>query len=156
MDGLEFLDVRHAGVFRREIRLLSSHHAHGPGRVGQIDAAGGCRRGRVHVAGDNLKSQRQERVAGKNGSRFAELHMASGDSAAQVVVIHCGQIVVDERIGVDHLDRTRRGHRRLDRSAGRLARQQRQQGAQPLAAGQQAIRHGVPQRSGQSESSCLR
>jgi hypothetical protein len=58
--------------------------------------------------------QRGRFVVGDVDGRFA---------AAQVVVVHAGHVVVDQRIGVDHLDRaggTRQG--------GRLGAEQRAAG----------------------------
>ena len=62
-------------------------------------AAGGAVEAGQHLEGAGLQG-----VAGQNRDGFAEGHVAGGLAAAQVVVIERGQIVVDERIGVQHLD----------------------------------------------------
>ncbi len=45
-----------------------------------------------------------ERVAGEDGGGFAEGDVAGGLAAAEVVVVERGQVVVDERIGVEHFE----------------------------------------------------
>ena len=57
-----------------------------------------------------------ERVAGEDRDVLAERDVARRAAAAQVVVVHRRQVVVDERVGVDQLDR---GGERQDARAGR-------------------------------------
>jgi hypothetical protein len=45
-----------------------------------------------------------EGVAGEEGDGFAVDLVAGGDAAAQIVVIHAGEVVVDEGVGVEALD----------------------------------------------------
>ena len=47
----------------------------------------------------------EQPVAGEDRHVLAEGHVAGGLAAAQLVVVHRGQVVVDQRVGVDHLDR---------------------------------------------------
>ena len=91
--------------------------------------------------GQHLEGQRQQGVAGQNGRGLVERLVAGGPPATQIVVVHRRQIVVDQRIGVDHLDRAGGRHGRLDRPAAGLGGQQHQHRPQPLARGQQAIAH---------------
>ena len=63
----------------------------------QAAAAGG-----PNVAGQHFERQGQQSVAHQNGRRFAEDLVACRPAATQVVVVHRRQIVVDQRIGVDH------------------------------------------------------
>ena len=65
-----------------------------------------------------LARQQRERfglqaVAGENRHAFAEHDVERRPPASQRVVVHRRQIVVDERIRVDHLDRARGGQREL-------------------------------------------
>ena len=53
---------------------------------------------------DGLEGERLQRVARKDGGSFTEGDMARRLAAAKVVVVERGQIVVDERVGVQHLD----------------------------------------------------
>ena len=63
----------------------------------------------------SFESQRQQRVARQNGGGFAKLFMASGLATAQVVVIERRQIVVNQRISVNKLQRA--GHRQNRRAS---------------------------------------
>ena len=70
-----------------------------------------------------------------------------GLAAAQVVVVHGGQVVVDQRVAVDALDRRRRAQKARivgsePEQPGRFDHQRR---AEPLAAVQDAVAHGVDQ-----------
>ena len=61
-------------------------------------AAGGRVESGQHLEGAGLQG-----VAGQDGDGFAEGLVAGGLAAAQIVVVQGGQIVVDERVGVEHL-----------------------------------------------------
>ena len=58
----------------------------------------------------HLKRQREQRIAGQDRHRVAEDLVIGQLAAAVVVVIERGQIVVNQRIGVDQLQRAGRGH----------------------------------------------
>ena len=56
--------------------------------------------------GDRLEGECLQCVAGEDCDGFAEGDVAGGFAAAQIVVVERGQIVVDQRVGVDHFDRS--------------------------------------------------
>jgi hypothetical protein len=58
-------------------------------------------------AADDFERQRQQRVACQDGRGLAELLVAGGPAAAQVVVVERRQVVVNERVGMDELERAR-------------------------------------------------
>jgi len=60
--------------------------------------------GRAIETGEDLVGLGLECVAGEDGDGLAESYVAGGFAAAQVVVIEGGQIVVDERVGVQHFE----------------------------------------------------
>jgi hypothetical protein len=70
--------------------------------------------------------------------------VAGGKTAAQVVIVECGQVVVNQRVGVQHLQR---GAQLLD--AGRnttldhLPGLNAENGPQALATGKHAVPHGL-------------
>ena len=67
---------------------------------------------------------REETVAGEDRHVLAEGHVTGGLAAPQLVVVHRRQVVVDQRVGVDHLDRG--GERQhLLRDRGRAPRRWR-------------------------------
>ena len=55
--------------------------------------------------GDDLEGEIVKTVAGKDGGRFVERPVHRRLAAAQVVVVHAGEVVVDQRIDMDCLDR---------------------------------------------------
>ena len=60
-------------------------------------------------------------------------------AAAEIIVVHRRQVVVHERVGVDHLEGTRERKRQAGRGADHLRRRQGQDGPDPLAAGEEAV-----------------
>ena len=81
-----------------------------------------------------------EPVAGEDRDVLAELHVGGRLAAAQVVVVHRRQVVVDQRVGVDQLDRAASG-RTSRRRAERAGGGEREHRADALAAGQQRVAH---------------
>ena len=128
-------------LFRLEVGHLAGHHPRRPGRLGQDPHATQRRRHRFHLAGDHLERQRQEPVPGQDRRRLVKRLVAGRPAAPQVVVVHRRQVVVDQRIGMNHLQRTGRRHRRLGIAAARLGRHQAKHRPQPLATPQHAVTH---------------
>jgi hypothetical protein len=60
--------------------------------------------GALAGAREEAEGERQQRVAGEDRERLAVDLVAGRPAAAQVVVVHRGQVVVDEAVGVDALD----------------------------------------------------
>src|SRR3546814_14089569 len=61
--------------------------------------------------GEDLERQRVEAVAGQNRGRLAEGLVDGGLAVADVVIVHRGQVVMDQRIDVDALDAEAHAHR---------------------------------------------
>ena len=55
-------------------------------------------------AGDGVEGEGLEGVAGEDGDGVAEDFMAGRFAAAEIVVVEGREVIVDERVGVDHLD----------------------------------------------------
>src|SRR6267143_1204068 len=68
--------------------------------------------------------------------------MTRESPATIVVVVHRGKVVVDQRVGVDELERARRGQDALGHAAHGLAAGDDEDGPQALAAGHHAVAHG--------------
>jgi hypothetical protein len=87
-----------------DVEVLPADHPVDAGGAGQLA------RGEHERAVARLLAQKVveglgvEAVAGEDGDVLAELHVAGRAPAAQVVVVHGRQVVVDERVGVDELD----------------------------------------------------
>ena len=75
-------------------------------RASARDAARKSRRPRGALArfGDPVERQRQQRVAREDRGRFAERLVVARASPAEVVVVHRGQVVVNQRVAVHQLD----------------------------------------------------
>ena len=134
----ELLFRRFAGlvVF---VQFLAVEHAAGTARFGQ-----GSRRlcaafRRQRSVCDHLKGGRHQRVRSQQRHRLPKLLMAAGAAAAEIVIVHAGQVVMDQGIAMQHLQRTGIVQRRILRAAPECAGGQRQNGADPLAAPQKAV-----------------
>ena len=92
--------------------------------------------------GQDFEREGQERVTGEDGGRFVEGFVDGGTPAPEIVVIHGGQIVVDQRIAVDQFDRQRRMQGQLRRGAEHGGGLAHEKGPQPLAAIEGAVAHG--------------
>jgi hypothetical protein len=111
---------------RNEVQHLTAHHPGGAAAAGQFHAHNRSR-GRGVTFAQGFKGQCLQRIPGQDRQGFAELHMARGQPAAEVVVVHRREVVVDQRIGMDHLDRARRRERLFERAAAGFAGENRQQ-----------------------------
>ena len=60
--------------------------------------------------GNDLERQIVKAIAGQNRGRFIECAMHGRLSPAKIIIVHAGQIVVDQRIYVDRLDRRPRAN----------------------------------------------
>ena len=114
----------------------------------QSGAPVGRERGRL--VGKDVESQRQQAVAGKDGGRLVEGLVHGRLAAAQIVVVHRRQIVMDQRIAVDAFERRRHAQRRMLIGAEESCALQHKERAQPLA----AIEHAVPHRLKQPRRPC--
>src|SRR5690606_14945882 len=93
-------------------------------------------------AADPFESQRLQGVARQDGGGLVEGAMAGRAPAAQVVVVHGRQVIVDQRIGMDQFYRPGGDvHCRLGNTEG-LAAGVGQHRAYPLAAAGDTVAHG--------------
>ena len=51
-----------------------------------------------------MEREREQRVASKDCNRLAENFVASWFAAAQIVVIECRKVIVNQRVGVDEFE----------------------------------------------------
>ncbi len=81
----------------------------------------------------------EQRVAGEQRDPLAERDVRARAPAPLVVVVHRRQVVVDEREGVDELERRRRGERVVDRASVRLGDGEAEHGPHALASGLERV-----------------
>ena len=97
---------RNRFFFVGNIKKLSTNHAERTSCLcQQRDQTEPNFRGRTGkpVAADQLKSICQQTITSKNGLSFAKLSVAGRLTSAEVVVVHCRQIVMNQRIGMNAL-----------------------------------------------------
>lgn len=138
------LTADHAGrEFGIEVADVANAGADGEGDLAK-DGDGGW--GWDRKGGDGLEGEGLEGVAGEDGGGFAEDDMAGGLAAAQVVVVEGGQVVVDEGVGVDHLERGAEVGDSVGVSLGACGEAScfhAEDGTETLAAGEGAMPHGA-------------
>ena len=130
--------------------LAADHAFHGAGGEGEfLDEREFARGLEALDPRECLHRQREQRVARKDGHRVAEDFVVGQFAAAVIVVIERRQVVVNQRIGMDHLERTGRFE-----SAGGVVRDrcgglQTEHRADPFTAREQAVAHGAMDRFGE-------
>ena len=63
--------------------------------------------------GQHPEGRGQQTVSSENRRRLVELFVARRAAAAQIAIVHRGQVVMNEGIGMDHLDRRGRSQQFL-------------------------------------------
>ena len=93
------------------------------------------------VLGEELEGEALQRISGEERRRLVELDVARGLAPAQRIVVHARQIVVDQRVRMDHLDgrgaRIHAGDVGIDDFAGRVSKQR----THALAAAERRVAH---------------
>ena len=132
-------------LLRLHIEDLTARHAPGTG-VCREDADAGqspvCGQG---AFGENAEGVGQQAVAREDRKGFAVDPVVGRLAPAVVVVVHRGQIVVDEAVGVDHLNGELRRAGGLRVAAAGRAEPGGQKRTEPLSPGVQAVGHGLEQ-----------
>ena len=90
--------------------VLAADHAPHAGRRDELGERGEDAIGFAGLAlGEEADRLGEQAVAGEDRDVLAVDDVRGRPAAAQLVVVHRRQVVVDQRIGVDELDRRRRG-----------------------------------------------
>ena len=69
---------------------------------------------------EDFEGDGEQCVASEDGDPFAEDLVVCWATTAQIVIVHAGEIVVDEGVGVDALDGGSGGQRIVERASARL------------------------------------
>ena len=146
---LEFADGQLLPDGREVNRLSAGHAARTRSRRQEIEHVELPRR----CYSRKVLRQRVERlglqgIANQQCGRFIEFDVAGGFAATQDIVIHAGQVVMDQRIGVDQLDSDGRNIEHAAVGAENCAGGMAQQRAHALAAAEHRIPHCVVQATG--------
>ena len=93
------------------------------------------------IGRQDLERQRLHGVAGEHRLGDAEADVDRRLAAPEDVVVHARQVVVDQRVGVDQLDRAGGAERRAVVAVDRVGRGQDEQRPQALAAVEDGVAH---------------
>ena len=136
-----------------EVEVLAADHAADAGRPADLEQDPDLHGRPAGLAlGHQADGLGEEGVAGQDGGVLAEQLVAGRPPAAQVVVVHRRQVVVDQRVGVHQLERRGRRQQALRLLAERLAGREREDRAHPLAAGEQRVPHRLDEALGAAPS----
>ena len=91
--------------------------------------------------GQHLEGERLQGVAGEDGGRLVEGAVHRRLAAAEVVVVHRGQVVMDQRIAMQKLDRRAGAQRPVARAPEQAGGLDGEERAQPLAAAEHRVPH---------------
>lgn len=148
MDKLELFRSGVGFFFGEHVFHLAADEAAAACGVGEFaDQRVGQSGLRGVALGEQGKGVREQRIAGEERGRFVELFVRGGTAAAEVVVVHARQVVVDERVGVEALNRDGSGERicrlvgdrryRLKELVGR----EHEHGTEAFSSGRERVAH---------------
>ncbi len=100
------------------------------------------RRASASQFGEHLEGERQQRIARQYRHGVAEDFVTGGPAAPQVVVVERRQVVMNQRIGVHQFKRAGRVLHARGAVGNGVGGGHAQDGADALAAGEQAVAHG--------------
>ena len=86
-----------------------------------------------------------EGVAGEDGGGLVIGPVHGGTAAADVIVVHTGQVVMDQAVGVDAFEGAGGAQHRPLLDVEQIGRLKREEGPQPLAGAEGGIAHGFGQ-----------
>jgi hypothetical protein len=116
-----------------QIVNLSADKPGSASRLGQYRTTESRPFRRANSLRQGLKGQREQRIPGQNGQGISEDFMASRPTAAQIVVIHRREVVMDQGIGMDHFHGAGGGHGPLGFAAAGFGGQQDQHRSKAFA-----------------------
>ena len=122
-----------------EVQLLAVDHAVAASPHAQCLCGTDTDLSRSRSVCNGVECFRQQDIAGQHGSGFSKCLVAGGFAAAQVIVVHAGQVIMDERIAVQHLNRRRKLLGCLGIAMEHIADGQHQYRTDALAAAHQAV-----------------
>ena len=128
----------------QRVQHLPRYHAVRAGRVRQNQSA-------IRPLGVGQAGSRQDQAVGRRLESVSRQYrqglaidlVVSGLAPAEIVVIHARQVVVDQGIGVNQLQRAAHRHGLVPVQTAQPGKLQRHHRTQPLAAGENAVPHGL-------------
>jgi len=143
MDFHELFE-RNAFLFRIQVEDLAGNEAETAGSVGELGDKISPRIAAVGLgAGDGSKGLGEEPVPGQDRHGLPEDLVVGGATTAEVVVIHTGEVVMDEGVGVDTFHGTGGGQGRGFRPSRSPGGGQTEDRPEPFSSGEEAVAHGL-------------
>ena len=140
--------ARQGVLLTEHIHDLPAHHAAAPGGIRQhADRRDPHLRRKPAGTRQHPEGIQCQSVACQQCRRLAEHAVVGRASAPQRVIVHAGQVIMDEREGMHHLNRRRERQRRRSIPAEQAAEFQRQRRTHPLPPGKQGVAHSLVQSS---------
>ena len=122
---------------------MAPGHPRRAGSAGEVEHQFGAdeRVGVRRLVGEDLERERVQRVAGQDRGRLVERLVNGRLAAAQIVIVHRRQVVVDQRIDVDRLQRDGGAAAALAVDTEQVGGGDQQDRPQPLAAADRGVTH---------------
>ena len=145
--GFQVVDLRQfilgRGMVQR-VQHLPRYHAVRAGRVRQNQSA-------IRPLGVGQAGSRQDHAVGRRLESVSRQYrqgltvnlVVGGFTPAEIVIIHAGQVIMDQRIRVDQLQCAANRHSLVPVQTAQPGKLQRHHRTQPLAAGENAVPHGL-------------
>src|SRR6185503_5901672 len=130
------LCATHLPCLRFHVERLAGHHSlRRRCRTRKLRDNGDAGLGvQSHVFGDRLERECLQRITREDRRSFIEANVTRWSPASQIVIIHRGKVVVNERISMNHLKRARGPYQRFNGRTERLTDRKQQRGPETLAA----------------------
>src|SRR5579872_2219419 len=144
MNVLQHANVRLAMLSFEIDHLAANHSVDGTGTASYFFDDAHSRCCRATQTGQGFVCLGLQRVARQNGDSLAKNFVTCGPSATQIIIVQGGKVVVDERVGMQHLERCAQiFNSRWKRSGHHPASFQTENGPQSFAAGENTVPHGL-------------
>jgi hypothetical protein len=98
--------------------------------------------------GEDFESEGEEGVAGEDGDAFTVNDVGGGAAASEVIIVHAGEVIVDEGIGMDAFDGGGGVEGEWGGAPGGLGGGEAEDGAEAFSAGEEGIAHGLVEGGG--------
>ncbi len=94
------------------------------------------------MIGEQAEGFREKRIAGEDGHGFPKFDMGGRQAAAQRTIVHGGEVIMDQRVGMEALNGDGRW-KRVNSGAVEIRSEEDQRGPEALPACPQAVVHGL-------------
>ena len=154
MHAAQFLH-RDLTVLRLEIKYLPADHALGTGGAADlVRHTQECLGGYILLPQDHGECKREECIPRKNRNAVAVYDVICRLAAPQIIIVHRGQIIVNERIRMNHLECARNRQELRSICTNGIRRRHQEDRTQPFPACHEAVLHRRTQRIVQYRSLC--